>query len=120
MITRRHSAPDGNGQTPGGFGRPNRKTADITGSSRFPDRQLGRRIETDRTWTVYHAFTGVPAQAGGEPLTGLSHTMATDIMVVLNRRISAGHQPRPTPATAIRSPRSDSDPQETRGPDRWR
>ncbi len=118
MITRRHSAPDNTGQTPGAPGRQTRKTTDVTGSSRFPDRQLGRRIERDRTWTVYHAFTGAPAQAGGEPLTGLSHTMATDIMVVLNRRIAAGRQARPATATAIRNPRSDADPQEPRGPDR--
>lgn len=122
MINRRHSAPDDTGQTPGALGRQNRKTADVTGSSRFPDRQLGRRIERDRTWTVYHAFTGAPAQAGGEPLTGLSRTMATDIMVVLNRRIAAGRQARPATATAtaVPSTRSDAAPQETRGPDRWR
>jgi hypothetical protein len=120
MITRRHSAPDENGQTPGAPGRPSRKEGYVAGSRRYPDRQLGRRIEGDRTWTVYHAFTGAPAQAGGEPLTGLSHAMATDIMVVLNRRITAGRQARFASATAIRSPRSDADPQETRGPDRWR
>ncbi|MCR4265139.1 hypothetical protein [Nitratireductor sp. ZSWI3] len=29
------------------------------------DEQYGRRIETDRSWTVYHVSSGVPARAGG-------------------------------------------------------
>ncbi|RRH86910.1 hypothetical protein EH240_36595 [Mesorhizobium tamadayense] len=50
------------------------------------DHQYGRRIETDRSWTVYHVFTGVPAQADGQIMTGLSRSAATDGMVSLNRR----------------------------------
>jgi hypothetical protein len=49
------------------------------------DEQYGRRIETDRSWTVYHVFTGVPAHADGETLTGLSRLKATDRMLSLNR-----------------------------------
>lgn len=49
------------------------------------DHQFGRRIESDRSWTVYHVFTGVPARRGGKPMTGLSRAEATDGMVSLNR-----------------------------------
>jgi hypothetical protein len=27
------------------------------------DHLFGRRIEADRSWTVYHVFTGIPARA---------------------------------------------------------
>lgn len=50
------------------------------------DGQYGRRIEADRTWTVYHVFTGVPARADGQAMIGLSRSKATDGMVSLNRR----------------------------------
>ena len=30
------------------------------------DRQYGRRIEADRSWTVYHVFTGAPAIEHGQ------------------------------------------------------
>lgn len=46
----------------------------------------GRRVEADRSWTVYHVFTGVPANIGGNAMIGLSRTAATDGMVSLNRR----------------------------------
>jgi hypothetical protein len=48
------------------------------------DRQYGRR-EPDRSWTVYHVFTGVPAHANGQIMTGLSRSEATDGMLSLNR-----------------------------------
>lgn len=50
------------------------------------DRQYGRRIEADRSWTVYHVFTGVPAHADGEAMTGLTRSDATHGMLSLNRR----------------------------------
>ena len=50
------------------------------------DHQYGRRIEADRSWTVYHVFTGVPAHADGQTMTGLSRSDATDGMLSLNRR----------------------------------
>lgn len=50
------------------------------------DDQYGRRIEADRTWTVYHVFTGVPAAAGGQILMGLSRSAATKKMISLNHR----------------------------------
>ena len=50
------------------------------------DRQYGRRIEADRSWTVYHVFTGVPAHADGQIMTGLSRSDATDGMLSLNGR----------------------------------
>ena len=46
----------------------------------------GRRIEADRSWSVYHVFTGVPANAGGHPMTGLSRLEATSNMMSLNLR----------------------------------
>jgi hypothetical protein len=50
------------------------------------DLQYGRRIELDRSWTVYHVFSGVPAHAEGQIMTGLSRSDATDGMLSLNRR----------------------------------
>lgn len=50
------------------------------------DHLYGRRIEADRSWTVYHVFTGVPVHAGGQTMIGLSQTDATSGMVSLNRR----------------------------------
>jgi hypothetical protein len=50
------------------------------------DHHYGRRIETDRTWSVYHVFTGVPARIGERPMTGLSRLDATEGMLFLNRR----------------------------------
>jgi hypothetical protein len=46
----------------------------------------GRRIEADRSWTVYHVFTGVPAHVDGDAMTGLSRSAATSGMLSLNLR----------------------------------
>lgn len=46
--------------------------------------QFGRRIETDRSWTVYHVFTGTPAHVGGQAMTGLTRSDATSGMMSLN------------------------------------
>ena len=48
--------------------------------------QYGRRIETDRSWTIYHVFTGIPASAQGQTMTGLSRADATSGMLSLNLR----------------------------------
>lgn len=48
--------------------------------------QFGRRIETDRSWTVYHVFTGIPARVGGQTMTGLTQSDATNGMMSLNLR----------------------------------
>ncbi len=50
------------------------------------DHQYGRRIEADRSWTVYHVFSGIPADADAGATTGLNHAEATDMMISLNRR----------------------------------
>ena len=50
------------------------------------DEQYGRRVESDRSWTVYHVFTGVPAHADGQIMTGLSRSDASNGMLSLNRR----------------------------------
>lgn len=52
----------------------------------FMDHQYGRRIEADRSWTVYHVFTGIPADVDGEVMIGLSCQAATDSMLSLNGR----------------------------------
>lgn len=46
--------------------------------------QYGRRIENDRSWTVYHVFTGTPADEGTGPTTGLNIADAADRMAILN------------------------------------
>jgi hypothetical protein len=48
--------------------------------------QYGRRIEADRSWTIYHVFTGIPARSGGDAMTGLSQLDATNGMLRLNLR----------------------------------
>jgi hypothetical protein len=53
------------------------------------DHHYGRRVEADRSWTVYHVFTGVPARIGGNAMIGLSRRAATDGMLSLNRRNEA-------------------------------
>jgi hypothetical protein len=53
-------------------------------ASGAPDGQFGRRVELDRSWTVYHVFTGVPARVDGLTLTDLSRSAATDGMLSLN------------------------------------
>lgn len=50
------------------------------------ERYYGRRVESDRSWTVHHVFTGVPAHIDGVTLAGLSRADATDVMLKLNRR----------------------------------
>ncbi|MGB3502882.1 MAG: hypothetical protein WBA44_14760 [Mesorhizobium sp.] len=56
-------------------------------SARAPgDEQYGRRIEADRSWTIYNVFTGVPANRAGQEMIGLSRSVATDGMLSLNRR----------------------------------
>jgi hypothetical protein len=52
----------------------------------FRDRQYGRRVEADRSWTVYHVFTGIPAYIDGAQLIGLTRMHATESMLDLNRR----------------------------------
>jgi hypothetical protein len=44
----------------------------------------GRRVESDRSWTVYHVFTGVTARVGDDDLIGLSRSQATSRMMSLN------------------------------------
>ncbi|PWJ78352.1 hypothetical protein C7441_11617 [Pseudaminobacter salicylatoxidans] len=46
----------------------------------------GRRVEGDRSWTVYHVFSGVPAVVGGRLMTGLERGEATATMIGLNAR----------------------------------
>ena len=46
--------------------------------------QYGRRVESDRSWTVYHVFTGLAADSGFGATTGLSKVDATDRMMSLN------------------------------------
>ncbi len=49
----------------------------------------GRRVEMDRRWTVYHVFTGIPAEAGCGRMTGLSKAEATIKMMSLNSHAGA-------------------------------
>ena len=45
-----------------------------------------RRVKADRSWTVYHVFTGVAARVGDDDMTGLSRSQATTRMMSLNLR----------------------------------
>lgn len=64
-------------------------------AARSVDHQYGRRIETDRSWTVYHVFTGVPADSDAGATTGLNRAEATDRMTSLNRRVEKRTTARP-------------------------
>ncbi len=48
------------------------------------DHDYGQRVEADRSWTVYHVFSGVPARVDGVTMTGLKRSDATDSMLSLN------------------------------------
>jgi hypothetical protein len=61
-----------------------------------PDGQFGRRVERDRSWTVYHVFTGIPARVDGSPLTQLSRSAATQRMLSLNLRNARRRKERNT------------------------
>jgi hypothetical protein len=50
----------------------------------FRDRQYGRRVEADRSWTVYHVFSGIPAHVDGAFMIGLTRDDATQSMLSLN------------------------------------
>jgi hypothetical protein len=56
-------------------------------ASDLPDDQFGRRVEMDRSWTIYHVFTGVPARVDGSALSGLSRSVATRGMLSIIRNL---------------------------------
>jgi hypothetical protein len=58
------------------------------------EHQYGRRVEIDRSWTVYHVFTGVAARVGNDDLIGLSRSQATSRMMSLNLRNAECRQQR--------------------------
>jgi hypothetical protein len=77
----------------------------------FTEHQYGRRVEADRSWTVYHVFTGATARVDNDDLIGLSRSQATSSMMSLNlrtaerrkQRISLlGLAPDPSSETAAR------------------
>lgn len=48
------------------------------------DHHYGRRVEADRSWTVYHVFTGIPAHGRSGAMSGMSRSDATSRMLSLN------------------------------------
>src|SRR4051794_38452744 len=66
----------------------------------------GRRIEPDKSWTIYHVFSGVPANIGGRKMTELGEKEATARMLSLNasntqkRKSAKWRRPFPAPTTA--------------------
>lgn len=55
-------------------------------AARLPDSEghLGRRVEMDGSWTMYHVFTGVPARVNNRIMTGLTRCEVTAVMVRRN------------------------------------
>ncbi|HCL66376.1 MAG TPA: hypothetical protein DIC56_16360 [Rhizobium sp.] len=51
---------------------------------------FGRRIERDGTWTIYHVFSGTPAQYGTWDMEGLTGTVASRALRTVNLPQSAG------------------------------
>lgn len=64
--------------------RPREENAGGAQTCDFVDPQYGRRVEADRSWTVYHVFTGIPAHVNGVSMSGLSRSEATKSMLSLN------------------------------------
>ena len=56
------------------------------GESDSMDHHFGLRVEIDRSWTVYHVFSGVPANRAGQSMTGLGRQAATEGMISMNLR----------------------------------
>lgn len=52
----------------------------------LPDSEgyLGRRVEADGSWTMYHVFTGKPARVASRVMVGLTETEATATMMRRN------------------------------------
>lgn len=67
------------------------------------DFHYGRRVEADRSWTIYHVFTGVPARIDGSMMIGLTQGVATDGMLSLNRRNEARRRNGGSPVAGIRT-----------------
>ena len=44
----------------------------------------GKRIEVDRSWTIYHVFTGVPVNTGARDLINLDAKTAIRALRILN------------------------------------
>jgi hypothetical protein len=91
----------------GTISRHRRHAAETRIEEGAPDRdatshQYGRRVEADRSWTVYHVFTGVPAHADDRPMTGLSRSVATESMLTLNGRHGRGIARQAAPAAGFR------------------
>ena len=78
----------------------------------FRDHQYGRRVEADRSWTVYHVFTGIPAHVDGAFMIGLSRSQATKSMLALNLRNSERRKQRtavwPLPVGSPETPAGQS------------
>ena len=55
--------------------------------------RYGKRIELNGTWTIYHVFSGVPAEYAAWKMVGLNVTTAARALRILN-----------TPATAHAAP----------------
>lgn len=46
--------------------------------------QYGRRIEVNRSWTIYNVFTGIPAEIDGWTMVGLNRSHAKRALHILN------------------------------------
>ncbi|MBT1155929.1 hypothetical protein J1C56_10035 [Aminobacter anthyllidis] len=57
------------------------------------ENEVGRRVEADRSWTVYHVFT-VPVHVDGQAMTGMTRSGAASSMMSLNRRNVGRHKER--------------------------
>lgn len=64
------------------------------GSGDGRDGHFGVRVESDRTWTVYHVFSGVPAEFDGRSMIRLGRAAATGSMLAMNRRNAARRSAR--------------------------
>ncbi|MBZ9656316.1 hypothetical protein [Phyllobacterium lublinensis] len=67
----------------------------------------GRRIERNGSWSVYHVYTGCPAELGRRATTGLNETTATRMMLSLNANNIERRRAARINLMLIDSPRTD-------------
>ncbi|HEV7253487.1 MAG TPA: hypothetical protein VGN97_10385 [Mesorhizobium sp.] len=65
------------------------------------NRHFGRRVEANGSWTVYHVFTGAPADLRDITAAGLSRTEATRLMTSLNAANCTCRPARPIAASLL-------------------
>jgi hypothetical protein len=65
-----------------------RSDRDLSSLSTAGGYRYGRRVERNRTWTIYHVFSGVPAEFASWKMVGLNVRTAERALRILNAPVS--------------------------------